>query len=84
MGPSAERDKKRRYLFGGVPEDVHLLEGGVYQRDAVFLQAFLDLIEAVEKLVVGSLEGHFGIDAEFAGEVGDDEEEVANFSLKLA
>ena len=71
-------------LFCGVPENVHLLEGGVFQGNPVLLQALFDLVEAMEELVVGSLEGDFGIDAEFAGEVGDDKKQITDFSLEFA
>ena len=39
--------------------------------------------EAVEEFFVGAFEGDFGVDAEFAGEVGHDEEEVSDLGLEF-
>ena len=49
----------------------------------MFLESPLDLGEAVEEFFVGAFESDFGIDAEFAGEVGHDEEEVSDLGLEF-
>ena len=49
----------------------------------MFLESPLDLGEAVEEFFVGAFESDFGVDAEFAGEVGHDEEEVSDLGLEF-
>ena len=49
----------------------------------MFLESLFDLGEAVEELFVSAFESDFGVDAEFAGEIGDNEEKVADLGLKF-
>ena len=49
----------------------------------MFLESLLDLGEAMEEFFVGAFESDFGVDAEFAGEIGDNEEKVADLGLEF-
>ena len=70
-------------LLRGIPDRVHVFEAGFFESGAFSFELFFDGGEAVEEFFVGSFERDFRIHAEFAGEVGYNEKEVSDFSLKF-
>ena len=66
-----------------VPRGVHFGEGEFAEFPALLAEVGFHGVEAFHELVVRGSEGGFGFDAEFAGEIDDAEEEIADFFLDV-
>jgi len=67
--------------LGGLPRRFHLVQRGLLQRQPRSRELRFHRGEPADELAVGTAKGGLGVDVEFAGEVGDHKQHVADFVL---
>ena len=75
------KSAQRPLAFGRVPQGVHLGEVGLRRAAALLAEPGFDEAEAADEFLVRRAQSALGIDLKVAGDVGDDEQEIAELLL---